>query len=227
MTVTTGFVSFTEVDAGEHHSYNQWHLFDHLPEQLPLPGIVWGQRWVLPPAARQLAVAPAPLERVHYVTLYLMAEPPALDETLAEFRALGVRLHDADRFHRHRRSHLSGPITVETQHAVPRVLVSPEAVPYRPGTGVHVRITSVGAPAPDLGACDGVAGVWTFTGDAARSPESLRQARVTWCWLDGDVGVLATALAEAGGPTAAGEYRATFATIDPFGSWDWFEGSAR
>src|SRR5688500_3866608 len=123
--VTHGFVSFTEVEPGEHQSYNAWHLFDHLPEQLPLPGIVWGQRWVLSPTLERFRRADAPLDRVHYVTLYLLAAPVA--ETLAGFRALAQRLRGAGRFHLHRTSHLSGPLAVGGCVAAARAQVSAEA----------------------------------------------------------------------------------------------------
>ena len=48
-----GFFSFTEVtDPGAHRAYNEWHQFDHLPEQFSIDGIVFGQRWVYTPACR-------------------------------------------------------------------------------------------------------------------------------------------------------------------------------
>ena len=46
-----GFFSFTEItDPNEHHSYNEWHMLDHMPEQYPIAGIAYGQRWVSTPA---------------------------------------------------------------------------------------------------------------------------------------------------------------------------------
>ena len=49
--VKAGFFSFTEVtDPKEHRAYNEWHQLDHLPEQFPLRGIAFGQRWVSTPA---------------------------------------------------------------------------------------------------------------------------------------------------------------------------------
>ena len=51
--VKVGFFSFTEItDPTEHHSYNEWHMLDHMPEQYPLDGIAYGQRWVSTPACR-------------------------------------------------------------------------------------------------------------------------------------------------------------------------------
>src|SRR5690349_17949278 len=191
--VVAGFVSFTEVAAGEHRSYNEWHLFDHLPEQLPLRGIAWGDRWVLTPALRSFCDALPPLDRVHYVTLYLLAEP--VDETIAEFFALAGELRAADRFHPHRTSHLSGPAAVTSSTAAPRALVSAAAIPYRPSTGVHVRVEPATSPpvADALAAHPGVAGVWTFTGDDDNAAATAGQ-RFTWCWLDGDLDETATAL---------------------------------
>ena len=40
--VKVGFFSFTEItDPAEHRAYNEWHQLDHMPEQLPIPGIVY------------------------------------------------------------------------------------------------------------------------------------------------------------------------------------------
>jgi hypothetical protein len=51
--VKVGFFSFTEItDPSEHRSYNEWHQLDHMPEQYPLPGMAFGQRWVSTPACR-------------------------------------------------------------------------------------------------------------------------------------------------------------------------------
>jgi hypothetical protein len=216
---TFGFVSFTEVEPGEHRSYNEWHLFDHLPEQLPLAGIVWGQRWVLTPALRERGVAQPPLDRIHYVTLYLLAEP--IEQTLAEFRALAQTLRELGRFHEHRRSHLFGPLAVESWRSTDPAVISAEAVPFRPCTGVHVRLERAdersGWSAADL---PGVVGTWTFTGHPELSPPELRPLRATWSWLDGDPAVTAAAAA----PLAADPaFEATLATVDPAGPWDWFD----
>src|SRR5437763_1569333 len=83
----------------------------HLPEQFPLRGIAYGQRWVSTPACRAARTASAPLlDAIHYMTLYLITEP--LDDTLREFRQLGRDLYDVGRFHLHRRAHLSGPFAL-------------------------------------------------------------------------------------------------------------------
>ena len=98
--VKVGFFSFTEILGGEHRGYNEWHLLDHMPEQFKLDGMVWGQRWVSPPAlASQRYSTHDGLSKSHYMTLYLMAEP--VDRTLAEFQELGGTLRSLGRFFPH------------------------------------------------------------------------------------------------------------------------------
>src|SRR6476469_747811 len=124
MKTTFGFFSCTEItDPAEHRAYNEWHQLDHLPEQFPLPGVVYGQRWVSTPACRAARAVSGPsLDPIHYVTCYLMSEP--IDETLEGFFALGAELRRRDRFHEHRRAHLTGPFAVGDTAAAPEALVS-------------------------------------------------------------------------------------------------------
>ena len=246
--VGAGFFSFTEVtDPAEHRSYNEWHQLDHMPEQFPLPGVVFGQRWVSTPACRRArAVDTATLAPIHYMTLYLMAEP--LDATLEEFRALGEHLRAQGRFHRHRRSHLSGPFALAAMRAVPRVLVSPEAVPYRPNLGVYVivreqagavsgAVHGEGATDEDsrladaLLAADGVAGVWTFATQARFDRHGWKPGHrsVTVCYLDAEPLSVAAALAPTVRTVFHDQDRSVvlagpFDTITPW-RWDWFDDS--
>ncbi len=145
--VKVGFFSFTEItDPSEHRSYNEWHQLDHMPEQYPLPGMAFGQRWVSTPACRAARTVDGPLlAPIHYVTLYLMTEP--VEPTLEEFHALGGRLRQLGRFHEHRRARLSGPFEVATVAAAPRVAISAEAVPFRPNRGVYLVVEDL--PTPD------------------------------------------------------------------------------
>ena len=209
--VAYGFVSFTEVESGHHRDYNEWHLFDHMPEQFPLPGIVFGQRWVLTPSLRAASHAEAPLDRVHYVTLYLMSEP--ITATLVAFMDLAQELRAAGRFHEHRASHLSGALRLLTTSAADHALVRPDAIPYRPHRGVHVRIG--GEPVPTD--TPGVAGTWNFYGDE-HAPVGLIDQDVSWSWLDGDPNALAAPLGQSGAA-----FSATFDCVPTFGPWDWFD----
>ncbi len=182
--VKLGFFSFTEItDPDEHHSYNEWHMLDHMPEQYPLDGVLYGQRWVSTPACRAARlVSDPPLDSIHYVTLYLMAEPA--ERTLQEFMQLGRNLYKVGRFHLHRRAQLSGPFPLLGTDVAGRVLISAEAVPYRPNLGVYVEVEALseGPPAvvdeahlEELCAVPGVAGAWSFADE---------QRRVTVSWLD-------------------------------------------
>jgi hypothetical protein len=212
--VEVGFFSFTEItDPAEHRAYNEWHQLDHLPEQLPLRGVAYGQRWVATPACAAAALhADDALAETHYVTLYLMTQP--VEQTLAEFLALGQRLRSLGRFHLHRRSHLSGPLQVLEASSAGRVLISPEAVPYRPNRGVYVQVQDVARVAPDLDAwcaVGGVAGAWTFAND---------ERRVTVAWLDG--APLDVAAEIPPGPSDGVEFAGPFETITPW-EWNWFD----
>jgi hypothetical protein len=220
--VEAGFVSFTEVEAGEHRSYNEWHVFDHLPEQLPLAGVAWGQRWVLTPGLPSTRTPP--LDRVHYLTLYLMAAP--VQETIDVFFRLADELRALDRFHLHRTAHLAGALAVTATYAAPRALVSAEAIPYRPNRGVHVRVEPRdqpgGASAAELVAVPGVAGAWELSGDAPYASRSTRDQRITWCWLDASADGVAARLHDL--PAAPGAtFVATAEAVDPWGSWGWFD----
>jgi len=245
MKTTFGFFSFTEItDPAEHRAYNEWHQLDHLPEQFPLPGIVYGQRWVSTPACRAArAVSDEPLDPIHYLTCYLMADP--IEGTLDDFFALGKRLHELDRFHRHRRAPLTGPFRVVDTLAAPRVLVSAEAVPFRAHRGLYVIVEEprdrdaladyerwlVTEHEPALLAVPGVAGIWSFA-----SPEELTSRRwsagarrITVSWLDDDPLAVAARLApleaarrEQFGTTSHVTFAGPFETITPW-EWDWFE----
>jgi len=230
--VAYGFFSFTEVtDPAEHRSYNEWHQLDHLPEQFPLVGVVYGQRWVSTPACRAArAVSDPATDPIHYVTCYLMAEPIA--QTLDDFFELGAELHRLDRFHEHRRAHLTGPFGVTETAAAPRVLVSAAAVPYRAHLGIYVVVETVSdrdAPAEraSLLTEPGVAGVWTFTTPADLAPSRRWTAgarRITVCWLDEDPLAVAARLAPRYRSARGVIFAGPFETITPW-EWNWFDES--
>lgn len=239
-----GFFSFTEVtDPAEHRSYNEWHQLDHLPEQFPLPGIVYGQRWVSTPACRAArAVSEPALDPIHYVTCYLMAEP--IEETLDDFFALGAELHRLERFHQHRRAHLTGPFEVSDAAAAPAAVISAAAVPYRAHRGLYVVVEVPAEPSSDeyrrwlhsdhepaLLAVPGVAGIWTF----ATTPRLTSRRwtagahRITVCWLDDDPLAVSSRLApleavrrERYDAASHVIFAGPFETITPW-KWDWFD----
>lgn len=242
--VEVGFFSFTEITGAEHHrAYNEWHQLDHLPEQIPLPGIVAGQRWVSTPACREARlwtadVDPA-LAPTHYMTLYLVTGP--VQQSLAEFFDLAEILRREGRFFAHRRALLSGPFAVEAVAAAPRARVSAAAVPYRPNRGVYVSLEetspTVGepmqpAPPQQLLNHGGVAGVWTFRSDQKLKElgGQSRGLRITVCFLDGDVlgaspGLQQTLVEQAARDEAKVRLAGPFEAITPW-RWDWFDDEA-
>ena len=223
--VDVGFFSFTEItDPAEHRSYNEWHMLDHMPEQFPLRGVAWGQRWVSTPACRAArAVSTSPLDAIHYVTCYFMTEP--IDETLRDFYALGRELARAGRFHQHRASHLSGPFLRRDMSAAPRVLVRAEAVPFRPHLGVYVVVAPAPIAVDALVACPGVAGAWSFgsAGDRfAEHPWQPGGRAVTVAYLDDAPLAVAPHLDTLVRAHDGVEFAGPFETITA-GQWDWFD----
>jgi hypothetical protein len=229
--IRLGFFSFTEItDPREHRSYNEWHQLDHMPEQYPLDGVAYGQRWVSTPACRAArAVSEPPLDSIHYVTLYLMTEP--VERTLREFMQLGRDLHAVGRFHLHRRAQLSGPFPLCDVAVAPSVLISADAVPYRPNLGVYVEVDELpdgddaageafirGVHLPAVCAQPGVAGAWSFADE---------RRRVTVTWLEAPpldmndrlAPIVARRRESSGGRTI---FAGPLETITPW-QWAWFD----
>jgi len=223
---TVGFFSFTEVPAGHHRAYDEWHRLDHMPEQYGIAGVLRGDRWAATPAcAAARAVDDPVLGRAHYVTLYVMGEPEG--PTLREFGRLAAELRDADRFFAHRQSHLAGAFRVAGTAAAPRVLVRPEVLPWRPATGAYVVVQPAGASGvalDELTAVPGVAGAWSFVPDPALAEAGWPEpdCRLTLAWLDGDPLEVAAELAPV---VAAGDVRhaGPFAAVTP-STWSAFDG---
>jgi hypothetical protein len=236
--VKVGFFSFTEItDPGEHRSYNEWHQLDHMPEQYPLEGMAFGQRWVSTPACRAARCVDGDLlAPVHYLTLYLMTEP--VESTLEQFHALGGELRRLGRFHQHRRPRLSGPFEVEATRGAPRVQISAEAVPYRPNRGAYVVVEDLGSPGreppppgetelADLVATAGVAGVWTFVSLHERAMAwRPGRRRITVCFLDADPLAAAPALDASvrawPRPSVQVIHAGPYEAVTPW-QWAWFD----
>jgi hypothetical protein len=216
--VKVGFFSFTEItDAAGHRAYNEWHMFDHMPEQFPLPGVVFGQRWVLTPERRAAARLTSPFDRIHYVTLYLLADPVA--DTLDEFFALGAELHAAPgRWFDARRSHVAGPWRLDAIASAPRVAIRAEAIPARPHRALRV-VVGQAAPVETLCATPGVAGAWRFTPDpvlASRRRGGVDEP-ITLAWIDGE-----SAESDVESDLEAVRCSAILEPITPW-QWDWFD----
>ncbi|ODU07382.1 MAG: hypothetical protein ABS81_01080 [Pseudonocardia sp. SCN 72-86] len=142
------FLSFTSLtDSSKHTAYNEWHQLDHLPENLALPGVAWGDRWVRSPDCAAVAHVPDPAYRHHeYAVAYWFREP--VDDAVAQWTALNQRA-----LWWGRRPELAwtrrepvGFFDPVSSHAVERVLVGPAAIRYRPHRGVHLTLSRVAGP---------------------------------------------------------------------------------
>src|SRR5579862_6444048 len=85
------FFSFTQIpDPTKHRAYNEWHQLDHRPENLALPGVLYGERWVRSPEC--IAASSAADERFdtfHYLNMYWLREP--IEESRKAWQDLGSR----------------------------------------------------------------------------------------------------------------------------------------
>ncbi|MDT5027915.1 MAG: hypothetical protein QOE61_4341 [Micromonosporaceae bacterium] len=175
------FFSFTHVvNRADHHEYNAWHQLDHRPENLALPGVRHGERWVRTPdcAAAGTAVGPE-LDGLHYVNMYWFSEPAA--ESFRAWQGLAEQSFQWGRRPDTRISRrlLMGSFTPVKGYVSPRVLVSADALPFRPNRGVAITVSRVSEPLsiqahhlygwqdqvaiPELLSRPGVAGAWTFS----------------------------------------------------------------
>jgi hypothetical protein len=141
------FLTFTSLtEPSRHHEYNEWHQLDHLPENLALPGVAWGDRWVRSPDCAQVSHAPDPAHRGHQYAVMYWFRPPLAD-SLAEWRALNQRALWWGRrpeigWTRRAPAGFFEPVTVA---AAPRVRVGADAVRFRPHRGIHLSLSRMPA----------------------------------------------------------------------------------
>ena len=206
--VKVGFFSMSGGSAsGDDRPYLRWHALDHMPEQYQIAGLLRGDRWATTRACDAARAAQSEeLAPIKYVVQYLMTDP--VQQTLDDFLQLGRRLAEQGRFPERVSSHLLGAFHLLEMHASPRVLVSPDVVPFRPNRGVSVIVERPtgdvdgwvrdvhAAHMAGLLATPGVAGVWSFaTSSLWRNPAwTPGEHRVTVCYLDADPATVGEAL---------------------------------
>ncbi|HLY83135.1 MAG TPA: hypothetical protein VKQ71_09115 [Acidimicrobiales bacterium] len=201
------FFSFTEItDPSKHRDYNAWHQLDHRPENLALPGVIYGERWVRTPDCAEAGQARDPrFEHFHYLNMYWFREP--VDQSRREWQDLGSRS-----FQWGRRPELAWAKRNLLQfcdlvkgYVNPRVLVSAEVLPFRPTRGIWLTVSQVAGDViatedlyrwydevriPDMLACRGCAGAWTFVSEEAfgsyQSPDRAPTLRIHVYFLDED-----------------------------------------
>jgi hypothetical protein len=171
------FLSFAAVTPGRHQEYNAWHQLDHRPENLLLPGVLAGERWVrTPECASAFPVADPALAGTHYVNSYWFRPPVA--QSLADWQRLAELSFQQGRRPdvRIATRPMMGLWSPVSGWAADRVAVSPEALLLRPSRGVVLSLLRLEDPKSppaeawlgererlcrELVAVDGVAGVWT------------------------------------------------------------------
>jgi hypothetical protein len=245
------FFSFTEIpDPRDHRAYNEWHQLDHRPENLALPGVRWGERWVRSPDCAEVGPTPAPeLRDLHYVNMYWFSEP--VEVSTAAWSELAERT-----FHWGRRDdvRLANRLLMDFFRPVKgyvnaRVLVSPDVLPFRPNRGVHVTVSRIDEPRrpeveelfrwydrvriPAVLGCTGAAGAWTFAGESTfttaldlSGEASPSTTRIVLVYLDDDPLTFTEELAalpvDHDTSLETTLFSGSLRAITPW-EWDWFE----
>jgi hypothetical protein len=124
--------------------YNEYHQLDHRPENLALPGVLHGDRWVCTPECARVAFHADPVfADVHYLVNYLLLDPVqrATDEWL-ELSWSAFQQGRRPEAGLAERPFL-GWFTPFQTYVSPRVRVSADALPFRPVRGVYVTISAI------------------------------------------------------------------------------------
>lgn len=245
------FLAFTEVEAGRHADFNEWHQLDHRPANLALPGVIWGERWVkTPECAAAASGTDQTLVGCHYVTIYWFREP--FDRNFGEWLDLGSMSYQWGRRPElpYVKSRPLGLVLVPLNgYANPRATVGADVLPLRPNRGVHITVSRVDGDLLEVGArfeeydrvrvpqilaVPGVAGLWTLVDEAGIGATTRRGSnqpactRVTVTFIDGDPLGVSSALAELGpayGECETVRFSSPLEAIVPW-QWDWFDGPA-
>ena len=200
MFATRVYFSLSEItNPAKHRDHNEWHQLDHQPENLLLPGVALGSRWVRSPDCAAASTGTADdYKKSHYGIMYWFREP--MTETLDDFFALSERSFQWGRSPQvgWTRRPMRGFFAPVKGYVAPRVRVSVEALPYRPVKAVLITLSNLrGSEAdktdtlrwydevriPELLQCKGVAGAWTFAADEFFAPP-WDDGRKTWSFAD-------------------------------------------
>jgi hypothetical protein len=200
MFATRAYFSLSEItDPNKHRDHNEWHQLDHQPENLLLPGVALGSRWVRSPdCAAVSSGSAASYMNAHYGIMYWFREPMA--ETLDDFFELSERSLQWGRSPQVGWTNrpMRGFFAPLKGYVTPRVRVRTEALPYRPVKGVLITLSDLrGSDAektdllrwqdeiriPDLLSCRGVAGAWTFATDEFFAAP-WDSGRIGWSFAD-------------------------------------------
>jgi hypothetical protein len=200
MKPTRCYFSLSEItDPANHRDHNEWHSLDHRPENLLIPGIAWGDRWVRSPDCRALSHgSAAAYDAAHYAIMYWFREPMA--HTLDDFFVLSERSFAWGRSPQvgWTKRPMRGFFVPIRGYVAPRVRVSADALPYRPVTAILVTLSRIDhanpdarralawydeTRLPDLIQTPGVAGAWSFADDTLFQPP-WQEGGPAWSFAD-------------------------------------------
>ncbi len=142
--VKAALISIARIDdPREHHEYGYWHRHDHLPEVCSRPGVALAQRSVAPPAYLKARIEDAgEMAGAQYLTYYLLTDP--LDAILSMFAGTGSReFVTLGRLKLLTTRPSGGIFRLVKAYASPRVVVSANAAPYLPHTGVYASVSDL------------------------------------------------------------------------------------
>jgi hypothetical protein len=248
MNAKRALLSFANVPPGRHREFNEWHQLDHRPENLALPGVIWGERWVKSPDCLPFATgSDQELLTCDYANLYWFRDP--ISQALSDFQEVGELTYQQGR--RPDSEYVTRPLV---QPLVPvrgyvavHTFVSAEALALRPNRGVHLSVSdffgdvaTVGdlfrwydqQRIPEILDRGGVAGVWTLVDKEVVQTESHRSAqivcrRVTVLYFDEDpLEVTATlpGVHDRAAQTELVRFSSPLRAIVPW-EWNWFDES--
>ncbi len=174
--VQAGLFFFMSVRQGDHAAFNRWHSYEHIPEFQTMPSEVDGRRYVATPA---LIAARSPAEPALAPAQYLIPyyhQGPA-EESL-EKRRVHNRWVEANSpaFTGKTKMRFAGAFDFVRGRVAPRLRISPEALLYRPHTGVYATLQDLATNNdakvveewydqyhfPDMLSVKGFTGVWRF-----------------------------------------------------------------
>ena len=133
----------TLTDPTKHRAHNAWRQLDYHPELVVQPGVALGDAWVRSPdcAAASFVGADDAFARFHYAQLYWLRAPEqesarALTDFSERAFQMGRRPDGAWASEAH-----AGFFVPLKGYVNDRVLVSAEALPFRPMTGIHLKVS--------------------------------------------------------------------------------------
>lgn len=240
-------LSFTEIERDRHPAFNEWHFFEHMPDEFTVEGVVAAERLVATPELQgRRYVTDTALATIQYFGYYFVSQP--VRKAFSDIEALGRAVRAADRSFE-RKGPSAGYRIVGTRSSA-RVPNPPEVLPFRPHRGVYVTVEdpTQGARVRDLERADanaeqgevqgilevpGVAGCWSFRSaklvEITNENPAPARRKVRVFWLDGDPLAVTDAIDQLrpwdrrdDPHSYATVFRGAFRTIPADSAFNWF-----